>query len=125
MITSSDIEYRNTKLIKQGKTTLDEPFTILADLINKKLGVEPINFHYDILPHNDQPRLQVIFERWIDSKKKLFFLKQDKEKIITDLFSKVFNDKHKSNNLYVIYGTFENIAKQESNSNVPEEQINW
>lgn len=129
MITSSDIEYRNTKLIKQGKTTLDESFTILANLIKKKFGVKPINFHYDILDHNNRPRLQVIFERRIDSKKfhskkKLFFLKLNKEKIIKDLFRKVFNDKYRSDNLYVIYGTFENIAWEEANSNIPEKLIN-
>ena len=129
MITSYDIEYKNTKLIKQGKTTLDESFTKLADLIKNKIGVKPINFHYDVLTHNNQPRLQVIFEKRIDSekfhsKKELSFLKLDKEKIITDLFREVFNDKYRSDNLYVTYGTFENIAKQEANSNVPENVIN-
>jgi hypothetical protein len=129
MTTSSDTEYRNTKLIKQGKTTLDESFTILADLIKKKFGVKPINFHYDVLTHNNTPRLQVIFERRIDakvfhSKKKLLFFKMDKEKIIANLFHKVFGYKYRTDNLYVIYGTFENIAKEEANLNVPEKLIN-
>src|SRR5688572_25900875 len=123
MITSEDIEYIKTKLIKQGKAVLDEPFERLATEVYLRFRVRPVNFHCDILTHHNQPRLQVIFETREESKKffdkkRLFFFSLDKERLITELFYKIFreNSNYRTDNLYVIFGTFENIAKQESNS---------
>lgn len=130
MIASTDIEYRETKLVKQGKAILEKPFEEFADKIYSKFGIKPLNFYYDILEHNNQPRLQVIFELREESckfhdKKKILFFDYDKQAIISKMFSDIFanNPKYRTENLYVIFSNFQRVAEQEANSKIPEKMI--
>lgn len=61
MITSSDIDYLETKLIKQGGKVLESPLRDLAEWINKEFNVNVINIHYDYI-QNERPRLGIILE---------------------------------------------------------------
>ena len=129
MISSLDIEYIEAKLIKQGKTLLDEPFEKLANTLFEKFGVKPMTFHYDILEHSNRPRLQVIFETSKQAKafhkNGSFFYDLDKKNRIWEIFHELMKDNpnYRTDNLFVISGTFEKIAIQEANSKIPKELL--
>src|SRR5664279_5411113 len=62
MIAPSDPEYKLTKLIRQGKATMDKEFEPLAKWIDKTYDVETINIVYDTIDNGARPRIQIIFE---------------------------------------------------------------
>jgi hypothetical protein len=142
MIVPSDKDYKETKLIKQGKKELKTPFKELAEWINNKFEVKVINIYYDLINTQNRPRLNIIFEFPNDEIK---FRTQPygnydsgKQKAIADKFKElielinisnkgIFNDpvqKYKTDNLWIIFSSFEPIAKIEANELIPHEKIN-
>ena len=129
MISPSDIEYKLTKEIKKGLSKLESPFDLLADWINEKFNVRPLNIIYDLLPHDNRPRLQVIFDNQSDSVlfagKNGLFPDRLKESQILDRFKTIIADSpgYKIDNIFIVFSSFEDVAKQEVNSMVSSSEI--
>ena len=112
-------EYLDTKLIMQGKRCLEYPFAELANKIQRRYAVRPINFHYDDIGGN-RSRLQIIVETMAEANKfpKGLFYDLDEKAHIAGFFRELFvsNDGYP----YTTIEVFETAAKTEANHNVPD-----
>ena len=145
MIIPSDKEYTQTKRIMLGTKTMKAEFIPLAKWIDKTYNVKTINIIYDLLG-NKRPRIQICFEF---EKEKSQFMTHDidyfdkkKQKAIGDKFCKLMRqqglDKKNQNsflnfinpkkngiyltdNVFVIYGAFEPVAKFEAATKITKE----
>lgn len=133
MITSSDKDYKDTKLIKHDRKELRTPFKELAEWINNKFKVKVININYDLIKPQNRPRLNIIFEF---AKDEIKFRTQDysnydtkKQKVIADKFKELILlnsksvQKYETENIWVIFNSFELVAKVEANERIPQEKI--
>jgi hypothetical protein len=145
MIMPSDKDYTQTKRIMLGKDKMKPEFVPLAEWIDKTYDVKTINIIYDTLD-NKTPRIQICFEY---EKEKNKFLTHDisyfdktKQKAIgekfteiikqqglsknTGSFSNIFglnkNGIYLTDNVFVIYGAFEPIAKLEATYKITQKQ---
>lgn len=145
MITSSDIDYLETKLIKQGKKELEPPLRDLAEWIKKEFNVNVINIHYDYI-QNERPRLGIILEFKTDERK---FYKDNynydhkKQLAISEKFNEILilkgnnskanflfkwlkkesSIKYDTKDIFVSFNSFEPIAREEANNRIAEEKI--
>lgn len=145
MIIPSDKEYTQTKRIMLGTEKMKPEFVPLAEWIDKTYDVKTINIIYDTIS-NKTPRIQICFEF---EKEKNKFLTHDisyfdksKQKAIAEKFSEVIRRQglaKRSNsilnllnsnkdgiylidNVFVVYGAFETVAKQEAVYNIKQVQ---
>jgi hypothetical protein len=145
MILPSDKEYTKTKRILHGTEKIKPEFVPLAEWIDKTYDVKTINIIYDTLD-DKTPRIQICFEF---EKEKQKFLTNDisyfdkaKQKAIGQKFSetikqqglskssnvlfKIFSSKNDgiylTDNVFVIYGAFEPVAKLEASYKIKQEQ---
>lgn len=146
MIMYTDKDYKETKLIKQGKNLMNVDFVELADWINNTYDSKVINIYYDTIQGKvDRPRLTIIFEYQKDELKfRDGFVgnyDSEKQRIIADKFDRFVNNqltdstslikklignahkKYNTKDLFVAFGSFEPIAKDEANSIIPESVI--
>ncbi len=146
MIVPSDKDYQETKLIKQGKASLNPDFQSLANWIDKNYKVNVLNIYYDITTgayNKPFPRLSIIFEHLEDELKfrdgYLGNFHSDKQKIIATKFDELINgikqtgsfwsfikrDKKKYDvqGLLVIFDAFQPIARDEVNEAIPKSEI--
>jgi hypothetical protein len=129
MVSSSDKEYIESIAIKRGLKKLESPFSDLANWIKINFGVKPLNIVFDILEHNKQPRLQVIFERYNDNTSfkadNGLFPNADRQVIIQNAFRDFIKNypKFTADNLYVIFNSFEPIAKEEANGKINNQKL--
>ncbi len=146
MINPTDKDYKETKLIKQGKRKMNSDFLLLAEWINTTFNVFVINIFYDTIDKTDyRPRLTIIFEYQkdelkfrngyignFDKKKQIIIADKFRELVnkeigIKSLIAKLFKNssdlKYDTDNLLVVFASFEPIAKDEANSRVPENEI--
>ena len=147
MIVPSDKDYKETKLIKEGKTSIDPDFRPLADWIDKNYNVRVLNIYYDITTgayNKPFPRLNIIFEHLEDELKfrdgYLGNFHSDKQKIIAKKFDELVNgnkqrvpiwsfiisknNKYDVEGLLVIFDAFKPVARDEANEGIPEIDIN-
>lgn len=145
MILPSDKEYTQTKRIILGTEKMKPEFVPLAEWIDKTFEVKTINIIYDTL-YDKKPRLQICFEF---EKEKDKFLTHDishfdkeKQKLIAEKFKETIdqqglgksintlltflkskqNRTYLTNNIFVIYGAFEPVAKLEATYKITAEQ---
>jgi len=149
MITSNDREYKLIKLIKQGKSTIDNDFKPLAHWIDNEYNVQTMNILYDIIDTYEKnvPRLEIIFEFENDREKfrndpqNHFNYNPEKQTAIANQFKKLVSNvilpkkkgllsflrrnrsKYKTPGLFVVFSVFKPIAIEEVYSNVSREQI--
>jgi hypothetical protein len=141
MVTSFDKEYKQTKLIKQGKAKFPAEFYELAEWINATYDVKTMNIIYDTIKHDNRPRLQIIFEYLKEAKKFNASPNWDpnKQNAISNQFKLLFSGQSTPNNsiinlfgnskpyefenVLVTFSSFEPIAKDEANENIPETKI--
>jgi hypothetical protein len=146
MIVSSDPDYFDTKLVKQGKKHLEPVFQELADWIFETFGSRPLNVYYDkIEVDKNRPRLSIIFEHYEDVPKfrdKIGNYDSEKQKVIADkfrqllkgganangnyfsrLFKKAEHSIYNTDRLLVIFTAFEPIAREETNGKIPKATI--
>lgn len=129
MLSASDPEYIETKMIKKGLKQMNHHFTHLAEWIFDSYQVKPLNIYYDIMRHNKQPRLQVIFEFYRDiedfKSDNGLFPNPSRQNELKEAFETFCKDKGKYTfeNLYVIFGAFEPIAKEEANGKIPNQRL--
>jgi hypothetical protein len=145
MIVPSDPDYKETKLIKEGKASINPDFKPLADWIDKKYGVRVLNVFYDITTgayNKPFPRLNIIFEtREEQSKFKtgLWGFNLDRQKTIARKFDELVNgnkqtisfwsftkgkeNKYDVQGLLVIFDAFKPVARDETNEGIPETEV--
>ena len=146
MIMPSDKDYKETKQIMLGKKVMQPEFKPLAEWIDKTYGVKTINIFYDTIDKGNRPRLEICFEHpkekaqfngpngfnFYSGKQKAIgkkFKETLKEQgLIPDsglfgLFKKQATSIYKTENIWVIYGDFESIARIEANESVPEKKV--
>jgi hypothetical protein len=152
MIVSTDLDYLDTKLVKQGLKKLDPIFQELACWMQKKYASKLLNVYYDKI-ENNRPRLNIIFEFGEDTDKfkdnrgnfmtdRQKAAKEKFEKILLsdpekdkNFFSRIFTkskpavfdsvekSKFDTDDLLVVFDTFEPVAKNEMNKNISQAQI--
>jgi hypothetical protein len=146
MITPSDKDYKETKQIMLGKKAMKSEFKPLADWIDKTFNVKTINIYYDTIDNGKRPRLEICFEHPhesasfkgsngfnFDSVKQKAIAEKFKEtlreqgviqkKKLLGLFKKSETIKYRAENIWVIYGDFESIARTEANESVLESKV--
>lgn len=146
MIVPSDKDYKETKLIKEGKTSMNPDFRTLADWVDKNYKVNVLNVYYDITTgayNKPFPRLNIIFEYLEDELKfrdgVLGNFHSDKQKIIAKKFDELVNGtrhtvpiwsfikskkcKYDVQGLLVTFDAFRPIARDEINEGIPEAEI--
>lgn len=130
MVDPSDEDYKETKLVKQGKASLNPEFSSFANWINREYKVGVLNIFYDLITvaHQQRPRLNIIFE---DREDELKFrdgfpgnFHSDKQSTIATNFARlVAGPRYDVRNLLVIFSAFRPIAKDEANVAIPEAEI--
>ena len=139
MIISSDPDYLDTKLVKQGLKKLNPIFQELADWIDYNFQTKVLNIYYEkIKVSKNRPRLSIIFE--FENEERRFqtptgFTDEKKEKIIIDKFIEIVNNntttlqklisspKFDTDEMFVIFEAFEPIARREVNHRIPQSDI--
>jgi hypothetical protein len=129
MVVPSDKDYKETKLVKQGKASLNPEFTSLASWINNEYKANALNIYYDLITvaYKQRPRLNIIFE---DQEDELRFrdgylgnFHSDKQSAIATKFAELVGQKYDASNLLVIFSSFKPIAKDETNEAIPASEI--
>lgn len=146
MIMPSDKVYKETKQIMLGKKVMKPEFKTLAEWIDKAYGVKTINIFYDTIDKGTHPRLEICFEHPQERAKfdapNGFSFDSAKQKAIGKKFQETLNEQglirkngffrfskklasseYKTENIWVIYGDFESIARIEANESIPEEKV--
>ena len=121
MLRPSDQEYKQTRLIKLGKATIDEKFNDFAEWIKEKYAVQILNIYTDVI-NDDTLRLQLIFEHEADLNK--FFLKDrfTSSKYVVKAIDKKYRELFQiipSQPILVLFYAFEPLAKEEVNTSIP------
>lgn len=139
MILPSDKAYQETKQILLGFEKMKPEFLPLAEWIDKTYDVKTIHIIYDLVD-NSIPRIQICFE--FDFEKKKFlgsgnsFYDKEKQSAIAQKFKEIISLQGLSNknsddqirpyiteNVFVIYGAFEPVAKIETGYAIQYEHI--
>ncbi|MBP8115080.1 MAG: hypothetical protein KAY50_06975 [Chitinophagaceae bacterium] len=146
MIVSTDPDYLDTKLVKQGLKKLDPIFQELADWINQKFDTLVLNIYFNkIEVDKNRPRLSIIFEYYhdaikfrdqignFDSNKQIMVAEKFKQILSKNtntnnhLFARLFNklkpSKFDTEKLLVIFDEFEPVAREEVNAKIPQTEI--
>jgi hypothetical protein len=147
MISPSDKEYKLTKQIMLGNSTMNPDFLSLANFIDKTFGVRTINIVYDTIDNGTRPRIGIYFEFEkekqsfnenngvvnFDSKKQKLIADKFKQTIteqglvkkkgLFSLLTKSETEKYRTENIWVYYSAFEPIAKTEANERIPQDKV--
>lgn len=144
MIESSEIEYKKTKLIKQGKNRIASEFESIAKWISEKYDVNVIDIQQEFMSHNNMVRVSIHLETsedelkfhesndwWsnFDSQKQSEIAKKivgnpNLIKVAFDkTFGKVLKRKPKTNDIFVSFSAFKPVAMEEANTRIPEQKI--
>lgn len=142
----SDKEYMQTKRIMLGTEKIKPEFVPLAEWIDDTYDVKTVNIIYDTLD-NKTPRIQICFEFEKEKNKfisqDIFYFDKPKQKAIGKKFSEVIkqqglskdsnpissilglnkNGLYLTDNVFVIYGAFEPVAKLEATYKITNKQM--
>ena len=127
MLSYTDKEYLETKKIKNKEKVLEPPFLELQVWFGKTFGVKPLNFIYEILSHNQKPRLSLIWDTEEDFKQYKLDGKglQDKVLLIIEKFrtlAESYSD-YSAENMFIINSHFSYAALLEANHKIPDSEI--
>ena len=132
MIMYYDPDYQETKRIMLGEESMKAEFRSLADWVDETFGIKTINIVYDTIEEGTRPRLELCFEF---EKEKDDFLNREylnydglKQKDIALKFQQTIEaqgltEQYPTENIWIIFGGFEPIARMEANSIIPQEDI--
>jgi hypothetical protein len=132
MITSSDKDYLETKLIKQVGGSLDSPFQELVDWIYGQYEVIVLNIRYDKIIPDQRPRLTVILDTDEDELRfrgtNRFQSDPAKTCGIVEQFSSIIRGRSEeprfnTDRMFVVFQSFERVAREEANGRVSEEML--
>lgn len=142
----SDPAYIETKQIMLGNQVMKPEFRPLAEWIDETYGVKTINIFYETVDAIGRPRIEICFEHSADeaifycseglnydSKKQNEIAKKFQENLkeqrlmqprsLLGCLKKKVKPKYDAENLLVIYGSFESVAKIEANQGIPEFKV--
>lgn len=146
MISPSDVDYQETKLIKLGQKNLETPIKEIVEWASSAFDVNVLNAHYDLVPPKNRPRLNIIVERTSDLHKfrdtSTLIFNRDAQRQVAEAYQTILNA-HKlrqndllrkmrswfdsqetiTENLFVIFTAFEPVAKCEANESIPNSEI--
>lgn len=127
MILSTDNDYQETKLIKQGKKKIGPRFEGLAAWINVEYDVNVLNVYYERIASDYNEhflRLSIIFEYERDELKfrddYLGVFDPEKQKVVAAKFGELVNEPKE---VFVVFSSFEPIARSEANEAIPQTVI--
>ena len=144
MVDSSDIEYKKTKFIKQGKKRIAEKFENLAKWISEKYNVNVLDIQEEFMKHNSKVRIAVHLEthqeemEFKDGDEWWYDFDTVKQKEIAEKYiqngnllkvptngvlGKVVKRNPKVEDIFVSFSAFEPIAREEVNGLIPENRI--
>lgn len=144
MVASSDIEYKKTKLIKQGKNRIDVKFEQLANWVSEKYDVNVLDIQEEFMKHNSKIRVavhlethdeQMVFKEGDDWWSNFDSVKQNEiaKKYIEignvlklptgGVLGVVIKRKPEVNDIFVSFSAFEPIAREEVNGLIPDKRI--
>ncbi|WP_370089753.1 hypothetical protein [Ekhidna sp.] len=145
MILKSDKVYKQTKQIILGDSKMAPLYEPLANWIDSTFNVKTVNIVHDYINGNKRPRLNIIFEfekeKLKFNGKERFGYDSSKQKKIAGEFERLMKEyfdskrpgllnffkreNHESiwKNLWVIFSSFEPVAKSEVNEKLPESRI--
>ena len=134
MLHPSDEEYQQSKRLKKSGGSISSPFRELAAWIASSYGVEVLDIHYDIVTRGklpSLPRLNVILE-WMQDKVKFeigdrFHFDKTKQDSIRVKFESLLaergNRNFQTDQLFVIFSAFEEVARIEANERVTKDDL--
>ncbi len=136
MFFPSDIQYKETKLIKQEKSRIDEKFKLLSKWVSENYNVTVLNVQEKFNEDNNDLRIDVHVET-IKEELKLTMSEEypfndittDKQEKIAEKHIQIINSSNslnvspKINNISIYCFAFERIAKEETNLLIPEKRI--
>lgn len=129
VITSSDSEYKATKLVKQGKAVLAPRFEELARWIAATWGVTILNVIHEGRNALRPPRLQVILEyqREAEIFRDGFNFDREKQSAIKTRFLAIIGREGASaydvDGLFVVFSAFDRLAKEEADSRILDTEL--
>ena len=145
MVTSSDKEYKLAKLIKQKKIEINSDFAQFAKWISEKYEVNVLNITHEIMNHDNKIRIGIAVEtendevKFKESDERWANYNEDiqneiaKKYLDTCKTLKILNGKNilgitkkrkpELKNIFVSASAFEPLAKEETNSFIPELKI--
>ncbi|WP_299261419.1 hypothetical protein [uncultured Aquimarina sp.] len=135
MIFSFDIEYKKTKLIKQGKSRIDEKFENLAKWISEKYNVNVLDIQEKFNEDDNGIRIAVNVETLKEEQKFkmsehwLSGVPDIRQKEIAEKYTQIRNSLKvikripKIDDIFVVCFAFEPLAKEEVNLLIPEKRI--
>ncbi|MDF2454758.1 MAG: hypothetical protein K0R51_751 [Cytophagaceae bacterium] len=133
MILPYDNDYQETKQILLGLSEMKPEFRPLADWVDETFGVKTINIVYDTIEEGTRPRLELCFE--FEEERNPFYGDEwknfdgGKQKAIASKFKDTLEDQglygqpYRTENIWIIYGAFEPIARIEANQAVRQEEL--
>jgi hypothetical protein len=130
LVTCYDTEYKDTKLIKQGRAALEPLFAELAGWVASTWEVTVLNVVYDQVDAPRRfPRLQVIVEH-ADEQQKFragFNFDPSKQQAVAEKFAELVaqtgSSKHKADRLLVVFSAFAPLAREEADTQISDADI--
>ncbi|WP_027391970.1 hypothetical protein [Aquimarina latercula] len=136
MFFPSDTKYKETKLIKQGKSRIDEEFKLLSKWISENYNVTVLNIQEDLNEDNNILKIDIHVET-IKEELKLTMSEEyyfndittNKQKEIAEKYIQIINSSNslnispKINDISIFCFAFEPLAKQEASLLIPEKRI--
>ena len=147
MVTSTDKEYLEAKLIKQRKRTIAPEFRGLADWMSQRYGVNVINICHELMTNMDRIRVGIAVEfrdeylkfkedseRWANydeqiqkeiAKKYIELIEEPLKLKSNQKFFGLIEKRKKldPDDIFGAVSAFEPIAREEVNSEIPEQRI--
>ncbi len=133
MILPYDPDYQETKQIMLGLSAMKPEFRPLADWVDETFGVKTINTVYDTIEEGKRPRLELCFE--FEKERNPFYGDEwknfdgGKQKAIASKFKEtlvkqgIYGQPYRTENMWIIYGAFEPIARIEANQQVGQKEL--
>ncbi|WP_146185964.1 hypothetical protein [Flavobacterium album] len=142
MIFPFDEEYIATKQVMLGKATMNFDFIELADYINEKFCVKPVNIIYDLIDDGATPRLQICLELEKEAllfKDAMLNFDREKQNIVAEKFREMIEsgsmrgdncssssyplDAYSADSLFVYFSAFKPVAQMEFNESVLPQEV--
>jgi len=131
MIDPSDLEYKETKKILDGRKKLNSFFLELTNWINKHYSVNAINIIYSKIDQNRKPMLQIVFKtekefKSFTEKRSIYASKKTEKEIILkfkEILKRNRNIEYQTKSIYLFFTCFESVAKIEANNLIKKNEI--
>jgi hypothetical protein len=123
MLSTKDLDYIDTKLVKQGKKALNIAFVEIIEWVELEFQVKLLNIYYDINKPFNNPRINIVLETHEDEQKfrakdKINFDKKKQDTIARKFIDLIkthgLTDEYRTDKLFVYFSSFSPIAVSEA-----------